>query len=68
MPLENGNSRAAFSHNVKTEMNSGKPQKQSVAIAYRKAGEDCWDELVMDEAPEKIADCWDCVLDCWEDG
>lgn len=39
MPLEKGKSRAAFSHNVHTEMNAGKPQKQSVAIAYRQAGE-----------------------------
>ena len=34
MPLEPGKSRAAFSHNVKTEMKAGKPQKQAVAIAY----------------------------------
>jgi len=34
MPLEKGKSEAAFSHNVKTEMNAGKPQKQAVAIAY----------------------------------
>lgn len=38
MPLESGNSKAAFSHNVETEMNEGnKPQKQAVAIAYSKA-------------------------------
>jgi hypothetical protein len=41
MPLEPGKSREAFSHNVATEMNAGKPQKQAVAIAYSKAGEDC---------------------------
>ena len=35
MPLEKGKSRAAFSHNVRTEMKAGKPQKQAVAIAYR---------------------------------
>lgn len=34
MPLEKGKSKAAFSHNVSTEMKSGKPQKQAVAIAY----------------------------------
>lgn len=34
MPLEPGKSRAAFSHNVQTEMKAGKPQKQAVAIAY----------------------------------
>lgn len=37
MPLESGSSKAAFSHNVKTEMTEGnKPQKQAVAIAYAK--------------------------------
>lgn len=39
MPLEKGKSEKAFSHNVRTEMNAGKPQKQAVAIAYRQAGE-----------------------------
>lgn len=34
MPLEPGKSQAAFSHNVKAEMQAGKPQKQAVAIAY----------------------------------
>ena len=37
MPLETGKSKAAFSHNVATEMKAGKPQKQAVAIAYSKA-------------------------------
>lgn len=45
MPLEEGKSKAAFSHNVEAEMRAGKPQKQAVAIAYsekRKAGgKDC---------------------------
>ena len=36
MPLEMGKSKEAFSHNVETEMNAGKPQKQAVAIAYSK--------------------------------
>jgi hypothetical protein len=39
MPLESGKSKAAFSHNVATEMKAGKPQAQAVAIAYRQAGE-----------------------------
>lgn len=39
MPLEHGKSRKAFSHNVRTEMEHGKPQKQAVAIAYSEAGE-----------------------------
>jgi len=34
MPLEKGKSKAAFEHNVKAEMHSGKPMKQSLAIAY----------------------------------
>ncbi len=34
MPLMNGSSRPAFSSNVKTEMDAGKPQKQALAIAY----------------------------------
>jgi len=39
MPLFKGKSKAAFSHNVKTEMEHGKPQKQAVAIAYAKKRE-----------------------------
>lgn len=41
MPLNPGKSRAAFSQNVATERNSGRPIKQAVAIAYserRRAG------------------------------
>ena len=34
MPLIQGKSKEAFSHNVGAEMHSGRPQKQSVAIAY----------------------------------
>jgi hypothetical protein len=34
MPLEPGSSPEAFSKNVATEMHAGKPQKQSLAIAY----------------------------------
>lgn len=34
MPLEKGKSQKAFVHNLKTEMKHGKPQKQSLAIAY----------------------------------
>jgi len=34
MPLKKSASKKAFSSNIKTEMASGKPQKQSVAIAY----------------------------------
>jgi len=34
MPLIKGKSKESFSKNVETEMHSGKPQKQAVAIAY----------------------------------
>ena len=34
MPLMKGKSKAAFSHNVSTEMHAGKPQNQALAIAY----------------------------------
>ncbi len=34
MPLMQGKSKKAFSKNVSTEMHAGKPQKQSLAIAY----------------------------------
>lgn len=38
MPLKNGNSKKVISSNIKTEMKSGKSQKQSIAIAMSKAG------------------------------
>jgi hypothetical protein len=41
MPLVKSKSKKAFGENIKREMESGKPQKQAVAIAYsvaRKAG------------------------------
>ena len=34
MPLTKSSSPKAFSKNIKAEMNTGKPQKQAVAIAY----------------------------------
>ena len=34
MPLIKSTSKKAFGENVKAEMKAGKPQKQSVAIAY----------------------------------
>lgn len=42
MPLVKGKkakSKKGFSTNVKREMEAGKPQAQSVAIAYSEAGE-----------------------------
>jgi hypothetical protein len=38
MPLKRGSSRKVISQNIRTEMRAGRPQKQAVAIAMRKAG------------------------------
>ena len=38
MPLKKGRSRKVIAFNIKAEMAAGKPQKQAVAIAMRKAG------------------------------
>lgn len=37
MPLRKGDSRKAFVANVKTEIKTGKPQKQALAIAMNVA-------------------------------
>jgi hypothetical protein len=39
MPLDKSKSKAAFGHNVGTEIAAGKPQKQAVAIAFSEQGE-----------------------------
>lgn len=38
MPLKIGRSRKVISENIKTEMAAGRPQRQAIAIALRKAG------------------------------
>lgn len=37
MPLRKGTSKAVISSNIKREMEHGKPQKQSIAIALSEA-------------------------------
>ena len=38
MPLQKGSSRKVVSSNIKELMDSGRPQKQAVAIALHQAG------------------------------
>lgn len=37
MPLKSGSSKEVISHNIATEVNSGRPQKQAEAIAFSEA-------------------------------
>ena len=38
MPLKSGKSKKVISQNIATEIRSGRPKAQAVAIAYSKAG------------------------------
>lgn len=38
MPLRSGSSKKVIRQNIRTEVRAGKPPKQAVAIAYKKAG------------------------------
>lgn len=38
MPLKKGRSRKAISRNIRTLRREGRPRKQAIAIALRKAG------------------------------
>jgi hypothetical protein len=38
VPLKQGTSQRVISHNIAAEIQAGKPRKQAIAIAYRKAG------------------------------
>lgn len=38
MPLRKGSSKKVISDNISTEMKSGRPQKQAIAIAMSAAG------------------------------
>ena len=38
MPLKSGKSKKVVSYNIKELMHSGRPRKQSIAIAMSKAG------------------------------
>lgn len=38
MPLKKGRSRKTIGANIRTELRAGKPRRQAIAIALRKAG------------------------------
>lgn len=69
MPLESGKSRAVISHNVAEMRRAGHPEDQSVAAAFRKAGESRSDKLdaIMEDcdlydAMHNRTDSWDSLV------
>lgn len=38
MPLKKGRSKKVISSNIRTEIKAGRPRKQAIAIAMKKAG------------------------------
>ncbi len=64
MPLMPGKSKEAFSHNVKAEIEAGKPQKQAVAIAYHEAGEGKAEGGEVGEDHELMQGVGQELLDC----
>lgn len=59
MPLEQGESREAMSHNIKEMVEHGHPQNQAVAAAYREAGKDA--ESPVAEAERVLNGAEDCA-------
>jgi len=52
MPLQSGSSKAAISYNIGVEMDSGKKQKQAIAIALHKAGK--YKKKTLSSAPKMV--------------
>ncbi len=72
MPLTPGKSKAAFSHNVGELMNSGRSQKQALAIAYHEQGErkakggEMEDKEPMDDMEQMMDMCAHELMDAIE--
>lgn len=71
MPLMHGKYEKAFSHNVRAEMDAGKPQRQALAIAYHEKRKRMADGgEVIDSSPcddHGVSGCRDCTMDGMSD-